>query len=351
MSIILLENLPVPEAPALFLSQRAKTVRDILAHSPKTSTSTPRLSPIINQRRGNSRALSTPMSREAIGTTLTQAVQCLLDTAAITSAVFDRRKRSPEGDSLIGEMMRLVQVGVPVSAPPPVTPMRRTSHQRRASRLASMSLPFPKIGISSTGLPVSTRQILQSLPSSQILLRHLPSSITAFTPFITPSPPPAVTEKIAAWRNSSTQLLRDAVPAWLAGLHSVIDIWHVRASLGSMLPNGDFENEIRAALEAEWGARVKDVWNDKLEALVRSSEERIRGAGEQIRLNGEELGKWTTSAFLSPLIESRHKCHVLHVLRNQFSGRSDNIHDDLPYSLQLLYLYPREALDSPDTIA
>jgi len=291
LAIILLDNLPLPDALALLLSQRTKTVRDILANSPESSIPTLRLSPVINRRRSNSRASATPMSHEAIGAVLTEAIQCLLDTVTAATAVFDRRKRTLHGESLIEEMVRLIQVGDPAStpAPPQQSPMR-TSHQRRTSRLASMSLPFPKVSLSAHGPPVSTRQILQSLPSSQILLRYLPSSITAFTPFITPSPPPPVPDKILAWRNSSTQLVRDSVPSWLAGLNSVTDIWHLRVSLESLLSDGDFEIDLRAALEAGWGARVKDVWSNKLEELVRSAEIRVREAGEQIRVNGEESG-------------------------------------------------------------
>ena len=224
------------------------------------------------------------MSLEMISSVLTEAVQCLLDTINMTSGMFDKRKRSQDGESLIEEMVRLVQIGNPVaSSVQQQTPIRRTSHQRRASRLASMTLPVSKVSLSSHGPPISTRQILQPLPSSQILLRHLPSSVTSFTPFITPSPPPAVTNKLAAWRTSSIQLLREAVPSWLAGLLSVTDIWHVRSSLRDLLQNGEFESEIQAALEAEWGARVKNAWNDKLETLVQSAEVRVREAGEQIR--------------------------------------------------------------------
>lgn len=315
LSIIILDNLPLADALALLLSQRAKTVRDILAHSPDQSTSTPHLSPVMNRRRGNSRASEISVSREVIASVLTEAIQCMLDTAITASSVFDKRKQSQEGESLIEEMVRLVQVGEPVTAPPQsAIPLRRTSHQRRASRLVSISLPFPKVDISSGSPPVSTRQILQSLPSSQILLRHLPNPITAFTPFITPSPPVAVSQKIAAWRETSTQILRDALPTWLTALNSVTDICHVRDSLRTLLHNGEYEAEIRVALEAEWGARVKDVWGDKLEHLVQSAETCVREAGEKIWLNGEELGELFVDRARTLLIDHRNRCYRLHVL-------------------------------------
>ena len=231
------------------------------------------------------------MSRDAIYAVLAEAVHLLLDTVTTAIKIFDRRKSSHNSESLIEELIRLVQVGEPARAPAPQPPARRTSNQRRASRLASISLPVSKVELSGHGSLVSPRQILQLLPSSEMLLRHLPTTITAFTPFIAPSSHPLLSDNLASWRNSSTQTLRDALPFWLVGLQSVTDIWLVRKSIGSLLANGKFEKDIQEALEANWGARVKDVWNDKLGKLVQSAETEVRQAGEQIRVSGAEMGE------------------------------------------------------------
>ena len=253
------------------------------------------------------------MSRDAIHAVLAEAVHCLLDTVTTAIRVFDRRKRSHNNESLIEEMIRLVQVGEPAAAPAPQALAGRTSHQRRASRLASISLPFPKVELSGHGSPISMRQILRLLPSSEMLLRHLPTSITAFTPFIAPSSPPLLSDKLFAWRSSSTSSLRDALPSWLVRLQSVTDIWFVRKSIGSLLANGEFEGDIQKALEADWGARVTDVWSDKLEKLVESAETEVRQAGEQIRGSGAEMGRldfWSSRVLMS----LRYKLHTLHIL-------------------------------------
>ena len=200
--------------------------------------------------------------------------------------------------------MRLVQVGEPAPKPLPTPSSRRTSQQRRATRLASISVSSPIINLSDSDPPVTTRSILQSLPSSQILLHHLPSAITSFTPFIAPSRPPAIAEKLDAWQSASVQLIRKAVPPWLAGLGSVTDIWHVRSALGNLLATGDFEGKIREALDDEWMTRVKDVWTYKLDALVKSAETQVREAGEQIRTGGAESGELFPSHATFSLLSS-----------------------------------------------
>ncbi|ORY24078.1 hypothetical protein BCR39DRAFT_548040, partial [Naematelia encephala] len=287
LAIILLDNLPIPDAFSLFLSQRGKAVRDILQQPQDPRPSNTSLSPPQPRRRANSKLSKTGKQGE-IGSVLSEAVLYLLETVALAHAVFDRRRGAGDGDSLLEEMIRAVQVGE--SAPPIIhsSPIRKSSHQRRASRLASISLPLPRPNYSVNSPSVSTARILQSLPSSQILLRHLPSSITGFTPFIAPSSAPDMTAKLSAWQKESTETLTSSVPAWLSGLSSVQDIWQVRAMLSKVLEHGAFEDQIRLALEDEWGKRVQEVWDDKLATLLRTSEDQIRESAEVVRSNGNE---------------------------------------------------------------
>jgi hypothetical protein len=222
-----------------------------------------------------------------------------LHTFELVREVFEKQGKTEKGESLLEEMMRLVQKGEPAPVVSQPTPMRRTSQQRRTSRMLSISLAVPRIDFSADGPPISTVQVLQSLPSAQILLRHLPTTITGFTPFIAPSTTPVLEDKLGEWQRSSIQLLREAVPGWLAGLHSIASVWQVRKVVVAVLDGDGLFADIRCALEDEWGARVREVWADKLDKLVEVAEAQIREAGEDIRQNGGELGKSPLGSLLA----------------------------------------------------
>lgn len=300
LAIILLDNLSVPDALALFLSQRIKTLRDIL-HPESTRGS---------RNRRDSRASIRSMSKERdeIESVLAESVKALLDTVTLVRAVFAKRNL---GGSLLEELQRLVQVGETLPSPVKELNPRRTSHERRASRLASISIQVAPIAPSPSGPPVSAPQVLQSLPSSQILLHHLPSTITSFTPFIAPSSPPDIEDKLTAWQSTTIGILRDAGPEWLATLHSVADVWHVRAKLASLLDEGSLQEDIKQALEEQWGKRIESIWQDKLDRFIVLAESKTRQAGETLKVKGSEAGEalrgspgLTTDTILSSFIFS-----------------------------------------------
>jgi hypothetical protein len=139
--------------------------------------------------------------------------------------------------------------------------------------------------------------VIQELPSSQILLRYLPTRVTAFTPFIAPSATPNLKEKLGQWQASAVEILRESVPAWLSGLQSVADVWKVRATLSDILGDEAFEEQISAALEAEWGARVQAIWTAKLHTLVTKAETALKDAGTKIR-SGQETTDNDPEAFM-----------------------------------------------------
>lgn len=172
-------------------------------------------------------------------------------------------------------MIRLVQKTETAPAMNNTPSSRRTSHERRASRLASISSPLPKLSFSSTASPVTASKVLQGLPSAQILLRHLPASITTFTPFITISAPPTVSSKLTDWRQTSTKLLAEAVPSWLTALQSIQDVWAVRSALVDGLAEGEFQSQIQSALASEWAERAKGIWTTKLDAIVNTAQAKV----------------------------------------------------------------------------
>lgn len=284
LAIILLDSLPLPDALDLLLSQRLKALRDILAHVPTSTKNN------LRRKSSNSRLDNAASTREAahqrqdIVKVISEAVRCLLGSVALVKGAFEPKRRGPGEESALAEAIRLVQAGEEPQATLQPTPLRRASHQRRASRMASISLPLPpRINATSTGPPLSSPQIIQSLPSSQILLRYLPASVIEFTPFIAPSTPPSLAAKLGPWQASAVDTVRESAPAWLDGLHSVADVWAVRATLADMLGDEAFEEQISAALEAEWGARVQAIWTAKLNAIVTSAETSLNDAADRIR--------------------------------------------------------------------
>ncbi|BEJ01631.1 hypothetical protein CcaverHIS631_0603130 [Cutaneotrichosporon cavernicola] len=269
LALIILDGLSVDDALELLLSQRLRALRDILAHS-------------SGRRRSSARRESVTAKEppKDVDKTLAEALLCILDAEGLAHALFESRRRA-DGESLIQEAIRLVQAGDETPKPTP------KSHNRRASRIASISLPLPPIFRSASGPSTSARRVLSTLPASQILLRYLPTTVTGFTPFIAPSPAPLLSDRLSPWESQVVAVLREAVPAWLAGLTSVADVWALRAATRDLLPDKGMGSRIRDALEDEWGARVQAIWTAKLDALVTGARDAVQTAADKIRSGAE----------------------------------------------------------------
>ncbi|WVN90705.1 uncharacterized protein L203_105947 [Cryptococcus depauperatus CBS 7841] len=297
LAVILLDNLGLEDALKSFLNQREKAVRDILQHS-ENSQSTSIETSKAHQYSGSPLQLS-QMSRSVVQPrtsvikTLVSAVQCLLSTIQLVQAIFDSRRTIKKGEeSVIEEMMRLVQKGSIVPLAQQEIKGKQTTHQRRASRLVSISLPLPNLKFSSSErLPISTPEILQQLPSSEILLRHLPPSITAFTPFISSSASPALTESVKLWQIASVALLKSALPRLLEGLKSVGDIWTVRSNLLELLGDDAFSEQIKVEIEDEWIKRIQQVWDTQLSEITSSLSQLARDGSDKAGQKEEDEKK------------------------------------------------------------
>ncbi|KIR57503.1 hypothetical protein I314_06642 [Cryptococcus bacillisporus CA1873] len=312
LSVILLDNLPLSEALTLLLSQRSKALREILHHPPPSQTSNK------TRPRAGSRAQPPNATRESITRTLLDALRCMLETASTAHLIFDKRKvtvdngkANENGESMLDEMIRLVQKGEAVptattTASHPI-PHKRNSgssttadtHQRRTSRLVSISLPMPP-ATSTSALsrpPVSTPEILSHLPASQILLRHLPTEITGFTPFITVSAPPHLSEALKTWQAECVGVLKAALPGWLEGLKNVSDVWYVRGCLIDLLEKqkqaqastpGEKEKMVQDELEEEWSRRIKAIWDEKLSGVVNDVERLVKEGVKEVYRKDDE---------------------------------------------------------------
>lgn len=93
-------------------------------------------------------------------------------------------------------------------------------------------------------------------------------------------------------------MLGEAVPAWLTALQSIQDVWSIRASLLSVLTEGEHPAQIRAALETEWADRVKSIWSVKLDAIVDIAAEKLEEGVSKIRqTTSNENGDVSAFAF------------------------------------------------------
>lgn len=267
LALVLLDGLSVDDALELLLSQRLRALRDILAHS-------------TGRRRSSTRRDSVSHKEGDVDKTLAEALRCILDAEGLAHALFEPRRRA-DGESVLEEAIRLIQAGEEAPKPTP------KSHNRRASRIASISLPLPPNVRSAAGPPTSATRVLSTMPASQILLRYLPLSVTGFTPFIARSPAPVLADRLAPWEDQVAAVLRDAVPSWLAGLNAVADVWALRTSTSDLLPEDGMGARVRDALEAEWGARVQTIWTAKLDALVTGARDAVQAAADKIRSGAE----------------------------------------------------------------
>lgn len=277
LATILLDETPVSGALDLLLSQRLRAVREIL-HAPTTSKRQRRMSRVDPKHQG-----------EDTTKAISEAVHVLLDAVTLAKSIFE--KRFSAGESILAESIRLIQVGeeLPVVQTQPVATL---GHHRRASRLASISLPLPpRVGLGNGATPpASAVRVIQSLPSSQILLRYLPNSVTGFTPFIPPAAAPQLKEKLGPWQASAVDVLRETVPAWVQQLSAVSDVWSVRKSLREILSDEEaFESQIASALESEWGSRVQEIWTTKLDTIVTSLSSKLTTTAAQVR-SGQDSG-------------------------------------------------------------
>ncbi|ORX35220.1 hypothetical protein BD324DRAFT_82122 [Kockovaella imperatae] len=284
LAIILLDNLPMPEALSLFLSQRSKHCHDILA---KSSNHSKFRHPSKQLSLTAATSASSVPAGQNIDKTLSESVSVMIATERLAQECFGLEGDAME--SLLGKMIRLVQHGEPSQpARTPNPAAQSTVSHRRASRLASFSTPIQKVNISADGPPMSSARVLQDLPSHQILLRHLPSSIVSYTPFIAPSSTPDLKTSLSSWIKETTQLLQESLPVWFDGLSSIAEIWKTRCAICALLKESELETQIKNVLELESDKRIQAVWTNNLRELVTLAETQVRLALEQLRSGGPQ---------------------------------------------------------------
>ncbi|KAG8732708.1 hypothetical protein FRC11_011427 [Ceratobasidium sp. 423] len=287
IAILLLDALSISRTRNLLLSQRSKTLTSLL--NPPPSTSRRAISPNRAQNRKATAALLSPaaspritpsplvrllktpitpsaanlkserkMVREAVKT-FRAVISLVGGTVATTRAIYG-------ADGLLSQIITDIQMDAPSQTIPSTTSQTQ----------------FPLPSIIQPSVPISrnltTPQILHTLPSSSLLLRFLPSSITGYTPYVsTDSDEPGAAKveetegELNDWLDNALEAL--AIPArnWLGKLESVRAVWAVRAAVvkGTLGLDGAAETKDRllGAIEAAFISRVSEIWENRLENI------------------------------------------------------------------------------------
>lgn len=184
---------------------------------------------------------------------------------------------------------------------------RSAGQRRRDSRLASLSMPFsfpssPAAGafvstpprapassddasahLSSTQPLITTRGLIQTLPSSPLLLRYLPRSILDYTPYLlSPSASsPALASALTTWLKEALHLLATALEGLVGQLTTVRAVWTLRAEMTTLLDSlvgvePAEKAEVASILSAAWDGRVRVIWDRQLAGLQSALSEALR---------------------------------------------------------------------------
>jgi hypothetical protein len=285
---------------------------------------------------------------------LADAVMVLGGTVALAREIF-RETEGGAGKSLIVSMVEGIEKGEPHQHTPTVTsPQTKThaslahdesggdmvsplppsssrskdkTHHRRASRLASISLPFslsppssPSAlrttsssqghGSSSSTIPtlssqqlppiMSTPALLRTLPSSPLLLRYLPQSVKFYTPYLFSSssssssssqssnhlPLTLLVSTLQSWLSQSLTLLQTSLAAYASSIPTIALVWAGRARVRGVLDriaDGLEKGEMEAlveVLEKGWSKRVEEICEERLEEMAVKLREGVKARFE-----------------------------------------------------------------------
>ncbi|CAE6424629.1 unnamed protein product [Rhizoctonia solani] len=287
IAILLLDALSASRTRNLFLSQRSKTLASLL--NPPISASRRPISPNRAQNRKATAALLSPAasprsisspSLQLLKTPITPSaaslktekktvrdvvktfravISLVAGTVAATQAIY-----GPNG--LLAQIIMDIQTDVPSQNIP------TTASQTQFPLSTTIQLP------TLTSQNLTTPQILYSLPSSSLLLRFLPPSITGYTPYLSTDSDGSYETKegeaegeLDAWLTSALEAI--ALPArnWLNKLDSVRAVWAVRGAVikGIIALEGTAKTKDRllGAIEAAFVGRVLEVWENRLENI------------------------------------------------------------------------------------
>ncbi|ELU45926.1 hypothetical protein AG1IA_00040 [Rhizoctonia solani AG-1 IA] len=287
IAILLLDALSTSRTRNLFLSQRSKTLTSLL--NPPVSASRRAISPNRAQNRKATAALlspaasprsvpspsvqllKTPITPSAANAkaekkTVREVVKAFRAVISLVAGTMAATRAIYGVDGLFTQIIMDIQAEVPSQNIPTTVSQAQfpMSNIIQPSTLTSRNLTTP--------------QILYSLPSSSLLLRFLPPSITGYTPYVSTDAEGSDETKtgntegeLNGWLTAALEAL--ALPArnWLNKLDSVRGVWTVRGAVvkGIVALEGTKETKDRllGAIEAAFIGRVLEVWETRLESI------------------------------------------------------------------------------------
>jgi hypothetical protein len=322
VSILLLDSIPVSETVTLLLSQRSKALRALLSKLTQSSDSPSRLrssSPLFSDRQQNRQAASallmprSPSPARARGAStstrlaqrtrrenvhgakdaLRQALDLIVNTVETMRAIFggDRDRDSSFGTTpLVEQILESVQ-----STSAEAAPHKRSRHAHRMSVISSFHATPAPIPSNNPSQPLTSTMILDSLPSSQLLLQFLPASIVSYSPYVDITSAKAqlsssmIPAASAAWFDASLASLKSNIGSWfdpLDSIRSVCEVRNVLADYKSRLSASERSNLV-AVVDEACANRARSVWSTSLQGIVRTAEKLIEGAAHSIQQNDE----------------------------------------------------------------
>ncbi|KAF8708960.1 Vps51/Vps67, partial [Rhizoctonia solani] len=287
IAILLLDALSTSRTRNLFLSQRSKTLTSLL--NPPVSASRRAISPNRAQNRKATAALlspaasprsvpspsvqllKTPITPSAANAkaekkTVREVVKAFRAVISLVAGTMAATRAIYGVNGLFTQIIMVIQAEVP--------------SQNIPTTVSQAQLPMSNIIQPSTltSRNLTTPQILYSLPSSSLLLRFLPPSITGYTPYVSTDAEGSDETKtgntegeLNGWLTAALEAL--ALPArnWLNKLDSVRAVWTVRGAVvkGIVALEGTKETKDRllGAIEAAFIGRVLEVWETRLESI------------------------------------------------------------------------------------
>lgn len=318
VSILLLDSIPVSETVTLLLSQRSKALRTLLSKLNPSSDSPSGLrssSPLSSDRQQNrvaASALLTPRSpspararsaststrltqrnrRENIHTAkdaLKQTLDLIISTVEAMGAIFGGDRDSSSGATpLVEQILESVQ-----STSAEAAPHKRSRHAHRMSVISSFHATPAPIPSNSPSQPLTSTMILDSLPSSQLLLQFLPASIVSYSPYVdTASAKVQLSGSViptasAAWFDASLAALKSNLGSWfdrLDSIRSVCEVRNVLADYKNRLSASELSNLV-AVVDEACANRARSVWSASLQGIARTAEKLVEGAAHSIQQN------------------------------------------------------------------
>ena len=304
MALLLLDSVSISESVGIFLTQRSKALKGLISKfgslaptvgsrpsSPVSQRDPETAATSLTHNVGSEHNRASRARRKELVTRLREALNEVLDllvgTLETSKVVFGTEDVAEV--PLVEQVLKSVHSGQAIGR-------KYLKHKSRLSIISSFhATPSP---ITSTPQALSTTAILESLPSSQLLLQYLPPSVVSYSPYIDTSSVATrlsrqdVTSAQRLWFGESLSTLQAELRVWLTNLNILSDVWDVRSVLLSYRNRMSAE-EFNAALRVFDTAcleRGRTLWNISLNNVQDSFKIFLRNVEQDIK-NGEHFDR------------------------------------------------------------